>query len=148
MKRTVDLRISNDLSQIGIVRDTLDALASELGLPMRALTQLQVALDEVASNVVKYAWEDGGRHEFLVRITVHSGGIDLEIIDDGREFDPLSVRPPVPATGGQRPAPGGLGIHMVKKLVDTFSYERIDGRNHTTLSKKCDIGASVQGSEK
>jgi serine/threonine-protein kinase RsbW len=147
MRRTVDLRISNDLSEIGIVRDTLDTLAGELGIPMRALTQFQVALDEVASNVVKYAWEDGGKHDFLVRITARPGGIDLEIIDDGREFDPLSAQPPNPATDGQRPKPGGLGIDMAKKLVDTFSYERIDGRNHTKLSKNCDVGASVQGSK-
>lgn len=143
MKRTVDLRISNDLAQIGIVRDTLDSLASELGIPARALMQLQVALDEVASNVVKYAWGDGGRHEFLVRITVRSDGVDLDLFDDGREFDPLSVQPPTRSADGPRPKPGGLGIHMVKKLVDSFSYERIDGRNHTMLSKKCDVGASV-----
>lgn len=148
MNRTVDLRISNDLSQIAIVRDTLDALANELGIPMRALMQLQVALDEVASNIVKYSWDDHGRHEFLVRITVHSSGVDLEIFDDGREFDPFSAPPAAPPADGQRPKPGGLGIQMVRKLVDTFSYERIDGRNHTTLSKKCDVGASVQGSEK
>jgi anti-sigma regulatory factor (Ser/Thr protein kinase) len=145
--RTVDLWIQNDLSEIGTIRDSLDKLASELGIPMRALTQLQVALDEVASNVVKYSWEDGGRHEFLVRITVHARGVDLEFFDDGREFDPLSAPPSNLPTNLQRPGPGGLGIHMVKKLVDTFSYERIDGRNHTKLTKKCDVGTVVRRSE-
>jgi serine/threonine-protein kinase RsbW len=148
MNRTVDLRIHNDLSEIGTVRDALDGLARELGIPMRALVQLQVALDEVASNVVKYSWEDGGRHEFLVRITVHPGGVDLEIFNDGREFDPLSAPPPILPMDRQRPRPGGLGIHMVKKLVDIFSYERINGCNHTTLRKKCDVGTVAQRSEK
>lgn len=146
MNRTVDLWIHNDLSEIGTLREALDNLARELGIPAPALTQLQVALDEVASNVVRYAWEDGGRHAFLVRITVHAGGVDLDVFDDGRAFDPLSVPSPVPPPGGQRPRPGGLGIHMVRKLVDTVSYERIDGRNHTTLSKKCGVRLVVQGS--
>ena len=148
MTRTVELRVHNDLSQIGIVRDTLDNLASEFGIPMRALMQLQVALDEVVSNVVKYSWQDDGRHEFLVRITVHPDKVDLEIFDDGRAFDPLSAPPPGPVPEGQHPRPGGLGIHMVKKLVDGFTYERIDGRNHTTLSKACEVGAAAQRSEK
>jgi serine/threonine-protein kinase RsbW len=140
MKRSVDLRIHNDLSEIGIVRDTLDNLGSELGIPMRALMQLQVALDEVVSNVVKYSWQDDGKHEFLVRITVHVDRVDLEIFDDGRAFDPLSAPPPEAVIAGQPPRPGGLGIHMVKKLVDSFTYERIGERNHTTLSKRCEVG--------
>jgi anti-sigma regulatory factor (Ser/Thr protein kinase) len=145
--RQVELRIANDLSDIGIVRDALDKLGDEQGIPTRALMQLQVALDEVVSNVVKYSWDDGGRHEVLVRITVRPDRVDLEILDDGRAFDPLTAVAPDPVPGGQRPRPGGLGIHMVKKLVDRFAYERVDGRNHTTLSKSCDVGPAIQGSK-
>jgi serine/threonine-protein kinase RsbW len=113
---------------------------------MRALLQLQMALDEVVSNVVKYSWQDDGKHEFLVRITVHLDRVDLEILDDGQAFDPLSVPPPATLIDG-RPRPGGLGIHLIKKLVDNFTYERIGERNHTTLSKRCEVGAA-QRSEK
>ena len=147
MNRSVELRLRNDLSQIEIARDTLDILGGELGMPMRALMQLQVALDEVVSNVVKYSWQDGGKHEFLVRITAHSDRMDLEIVDDGQAFDPSSAPAPSRPPDGLRPRPGGLGIHMVKKLVDALKYERIDGRNHTTLSKKFEVGAAAPGSE-
>lgn len=144
MTGRMELRINNDLSEIGIVRDALDKVGREQGVPARALMQLQVALDEVVSNVVKYSWDDGGRHEVLVRITVQPGRVDLEIFDDGREFDPLTAAAPDPAPQGQRPRPGGLGIHMVRKLVDRFAYERVDGRNHTTLSKSCEVGAAIE----
>src|SRR5262249_22080802 len=100
----------------------------------------------VISNVVKYAWDDGARHEFLVRITVHPERMDLEIFDDGREFNPLSAPEPEPPAAGQRPKPGGLGIQMVRRLVDGFSYQRVDGRNHTTISKTRAVGPAVQGS--
>ena len=148
MTRAVDVRIRNDVAAIGIVRDTLDNLGREFGIPVRALTHLHVALDEVVSNVVKYSWDDGGQHELLVRITVRPDRVDLEIFDDGREFDPMTAPPPNVAPGGQRPPPGGRGIHMIKKLVDHFTYERIDGRNHTTLSKTCEVGAAIQRSNK
>ena len=144
MTRAVDVRIRNDVSDIGIVRDTLDNLAREFGIPVHALTQLQVALDEVVSNVIKYSWDDGGQHEFLVRITVQPDRVDLEIFDDGRVFDPLTA--PAPTPQAQRSRPGGLGIHMIKKLVDHFVHERIDGRNHTKLSKMCDVGTSIRRS--
>jgi serine/threonine-protein kinase RsbW len=148
MTRSVELQIRNDVADIGIVRDTLDDLGREFGIPMRPLMQLQVAIDEVVSNVVKYSWDDGARHEILVRIIIQPDRVDLEIIDDGREFDPLTAPAPNPPPAGQRPRPGGVGIHMVKKLVDQFNYERIGSRNRTTLSKTCEIGTAIQGSDK
>jgi len=148
MIHAVDVRIHNDISDIGIVRETLDNLARDFGIPVRVLTQLQVALDEVVSNVIKYSWDDGGQHEFHVRITVQPDRVDLEIFDDGTEFEPMTAFLPSHAPEGRRHRPGGLGIHMIKQLVDRFAYERIDGRNHTTLSKICKVGAAVQRSEK
>jgi serine/threonine-protein kinase RsbW len=148
MTHTVDVRIRNQMSDVGIVRDKLDNLAREYGVPVHALSQLQVALDEIVSNVIKYSWDDGGQHEFLVRITVRPDWVDLEVFDDGREFDPMTAPLPDYAPDGERPRPGGRGIHMIKKLVDHFAYERVAGRNHTTLSKACKVGSITQTSGK
>jgi serine/threonine-protein kinase RsbW len=144
MTRSIDLLIHNDLSEIAVVRDALDQLGNELGVPGRAIMQLQVALDEIVSNVVKYSWPDGGKHELLVRITVNATGVALDIFDDGQPFDPRNVPEPNPLLSGQRPRPGGVGIHMIKQLVDDFAYEHIDGRNHTSLTKKCAVGAGLK----
>ena len=83
--------------------------------------QLQVALDEIVSNVVKYSWPDDGKHEVFVRITVNATGVVLDIFDDGRPFDPRAAPKPKPPLNGQRPRPGGVGIHMTKKLVDNLA---------------------------
>jgi serine/threonine-protein kinase RsbW len=144
MTLAVDLVIRNDLSEIAIVRDALDRLGRDLEVPTRALMQLQVALDEIVSNVIKYSWPDGGKHEFNVRITASATSVSLDIFDDGQPFDPGQAPEPNAPLKGQRPRPGGIGIHMVRKLVDDLAYERIDGRNHTKLIKNCAIGAVLK----
>lgn len=132
---TIDLTIRNDVAELVAVTEALDQLGERIGFPPKALMQLQVALDEILSNVVKYAWPDGGSHEFRVRIEPRESGIGIVVTDDGLPFDPRAQPPPGPA-GGRRPRPGGVGIQMVRQLVDGFDYARTDDMNCVTLTKR------------
>lgn len=140
MTYSVDVTIRNNVSEIAVVRDALDGLANELEIPAGALIELQVAVDEIVSNVIKYSWSDGGDHEVLVQILVSATGVSLDIFDDGQPFDPRQAPPPTTPPPGQRPRPGGVGIQLAKKLVDELAYERVGGRNHTRLTKNCAVG--------
>jgi serine/threonine-protein kinase RsbW len=133
--RTVEIVIRNDMAELANLHDSLERIGAELGVPGKPLMQLQVALDEIASNVIKYGWPDGGNHKLCVRITGQQGRIEVEIVDDGREFDPRLAPPPEPQPAGRR-RPGGLGIHLVKQLVDRVEYERVGGRNRTVMTKQ------------
>jgi serine/threonine-protein kinase RsbW len=133
--RSVEIVIRNDLMELATLRDGLEQIGAELGIPGKPLMQLQVALDEIASNVINYGWPDGGNHELCVRITGQQDRIEVEIVDDGREFDPRQAPAPEPQPAGRR-QPGGLGIHLVKQLVDRLEYERVDGRNRTVVTKQ------------
>jgi serine/threonine-protein kinase RsbW len=133
--RTAEFVIRNEKMDLAYLRDSLDQIGAELDVPSKALMQLQVALDEIASNVIKYGWADGGSHVFCVRIRGQQGQIKVEIVDDGREFDPRLGPPPEAAPAGRR-RPGGLGIHLVKQLVDRIDYERIGGQNRTVMTKR------------
>ena len=130
--QSVEIVIHNDLMELATLRDGLERIGAELGIPGKPLMQLQVALDEIASNVIKYGWPDGGNHELRVRITGQQDRIE---VDDGREFDPRQAPAPEPQPAGRR-QPGGLGIHLVKQLVDRLEYERVDGRNRTVVTKQ------------
>jgi anti-sigma regulatory factor (Ser/Thr protein kinase) len=137
--RSTELTIHNDRADLSVLRDTLDRIAAENGISGKSLIELQVVLDEIISNTIKYAWPEGGAHELLVRLTVDGTVVEVEVMDDGKPYDPRNAPPPPPAAPGGTPKPGGVGVHMVKQLVDGFDYERVDGYNRVKLTKRCSI---------
>jgi serine/threonine-protein kinase RsbW len=131
-----DIVIRNDVAELATLRSELESISAKFGVPEKSLIQLQIALDEIASNVIKYGWYDGGNHELCIRITGRRDRIEVEIVDDGRAFDPRQAPTPARALPGARRRPGGVGLHMVKQLVDNLEYERIGGRNRTLITKR------------
>jgi anti-sigma regulatory factor (Ser/Thr protein kinase) len=137
LEQIVDLTIRNDVAELALVSDRLERFGAELGLAVKPLMQLQAALDEIAGNVIEHGWPDTGPHELHVRITGRDDRVEIEIDDDGQEFDPRLAPPPEPIRPGARPKLGGVGIHMAKRLVDRLDYRRVDGRNRTVIMKRC-----------
>jgi serine/threonine-protein kinase RsbW len=135
--RSVEFNIRNDATDLALVREALDRLGKAHSIADRALIALQVALDEIVSNVFKYAWPAGGAHDVQVRLAVTDTDVEMTVTDDGLAFDPRQAPEPVPVAPGQRRVLGGVGIHMVRQLVDGFDYERVDGYNRTRLTKHC-----------
>lgn len=143
-EHTIRLTIRNDLADLALVRDALEKFGVEHDFARESLVQLQVALDEIVSNVIKYAWPQGGRHELSVQMAARPDVVEVEIVDNGKAFDPLSAAPPEPPSPGSRPVPGGVGIHMVRRLVDGMEYARIAGCNHIKLTKRYAAGGSPE----
>jgi len=141
--RSTELTIHSDQADLSILRDTLDQIAAENRISGKSLIELQVVLDEIISNAIKYAWPEGGAHELLVRLTVDGTVIEVEVMDDGQPYDPRNAPPPRPAKPGRRPKPGGVGIQMVKQLVDVLDYARVDRYNRVRLTKRCSIDAQL-----
>ena len=132
--------IRNNIADLAALTTAMGGVGTEYGMPEQSLFQLQVALDEIVSNVIKYAWPEGGAHDIEIRITVQDEGVEVEIIDDGRMFDPRDAPKRDRPLPGQRPQLGGVGVQMTKQLVDRIGYARIGDRNHTTLTKLCAVG--------
>jgi len=132
---TVALRIKNSLAEIARVTETIERLAADQRLPMNAVWPLNVAMDEVLSNVIRYAHEDGLEHEIHIQLSVERGALMAQVEDDGAPFDPLST----PRTDIERRVTsgevGGLGIHIVRNLMSEVRYARIGGRNRLILKK-------------
>ncbi len=111
------------------VMDEVEALLSARSVSARRKSAVRLALDELLSNVIQYAYDDGGVHRIGVKI---DPGIPfvLAIEDDGRPFDPLSDAPAPVLEGPVEDRPvGGLGLHLLRSMGMEMDYRREKGRN-------------------
>ncbi len=116
---------------------TLDQFLVDHAIAGDAVWRLKVALDEVLSNVVKHSYgEAAGVIE--VRFVLNAQELEITIIDDGQECDPLAGAPPDTTSPLESREPGGLGVYLVKQLSDRVAYTRRDGRNYLVFAKRVD----------
>lgn len=128
------IEVHNDLRDVRRAREAIRACCAAWGASDAVCHAVGLATDELLANVVAHAWP-GGDHTALVDLRTDGATLTLVISDDGRPFDPTGVpRPDVAAPLEARPV-GGLGVHLVRELMDRFTYERRDGRNVVTLVK-------------
>ena len=95
-----------------------------------------VVLDEVVSNIVKYGYGPSAPGEILVVLEMRDSQVELDILDDAPAFNPLERAAPRTDQALEDRPIGGLGIHIVKKLMDEVVYRREGGRNRLTLRKR------------
>jgi serine/threonine-protein kinase RsbW len=148
LPQTTHIVIRNDVADLAALTAAMERVGADHGMPEQSLFQLQVALDEMVSNVFRYAWPEADAHDIEIRITARHDGVEVEIIDDGRMFDPRDAPKRDKPLPGQRPRPGGVGVQMTKQLVDRIDYARVGNRNHTTLTKLCTLGPAASGRKK
>lgn len=120
------LEVASDLAQLGAVSERLDAFWVEHGVPEEAQADLNIAVEEIVSNVMRHG---GTREPIRLRVAVDAEEVCVDVEDQGRAFNPLTHPAPDPHTPLAARRPGGLGIFMVVKLMDRTSYERRDGWN-------------------
>ena len=130
------IRITNASSELGRVAALADRFAAANHLSPDVVADLNVALDEVLSNIIKYGYADERTHEISIRLVVEHGVLVAEIEDDGRSFDPLTLpEPDVHAPWRERPI-GGVGVHFVRKLMHDVSYSRTADRNRLVFKRR------------
>ena len=129
-----ELRIDNDIAEIGRVAALVDSVGADHKLPNEVIVALNVSLDEILNNIISYGYGDAGHHEIVVRLEIRSGRVEVVVEDDGKPFNPLAAPPPDLAA--EHHAVGGVGIHFVRNLTDELTYTRRDGINQLRLMKR------------
>ncbi len=129
------LAIGNEQAEVARAADWLDRCSRTVGLSPELWAALQIALDEVLSNILKYAYSDTRRHAIELSLSVGPALVVLEVIDDGVPFDPTLRPAGASGCGAMQPQLGGHGLTIIATLMDEVIYARRDGRNHLTLRR-------------
>lgn len=127
--------VRNDLLEVARVGDEIRALWAAHGLPEDLEMPVTLALEEALSNVIRHGCIPGQEYDIRVCFTADDHAVEVEINDNARPFDPLSVAPPVLDVPIEQRKIGGLGVFLVRQLMDEVVYEFRDGRNHLRFRK-------------
>ncbi|MGZ3280990.1 MAG: ATP-binding protein [Caulobacteraceae bacterium] len=129
----LSLQVAGDLQEIPRVAEAVEAFCEGAGASPRAVMHLNLAIEELLTNTISY----GGALEITLDMRLEGETIVAEIADDGAAFDPLTEAPaPDLEASLQDRRIGGLGVHLVKTLMDEASYRRDDGKNRMRLVKR------------
>ena len=136
MNLTSEHRLRAQSAEVRQVEGWLRDFAGQAAWPDAVRNAFDLALEEWITNVITYGCADKLEHSIVVRLTMTPGEARVEIEDDGHAFNPLTHPPVDTSVPLEQRGIGGLGIHMIKKLMDGVDYRRTEGRNILTLRKR------------
>lgn len=130
------LRIEAKIENVDLLTDFVNEQLEGMDCPMKSVTQVDIALDEVFSNICHYAYgEDEGYAVVYVNKHPDEDAVSITLEDAGEPFDPLVRKDPDVTLSLKERQIGGLGIFMVKRMMDDIEYEYRDGLNRLTMVK-------------
>jgi anti-sigma regulatory factor (Ser/Thr protein kinase) len=135
----LQVTVKNNNEEIPLLHDRVENLGQRIGLSPMVLNAVNVSLEEVLVNLNSYGYADRHEHAIEIRIALEEDGrLRIEVEDDGRFFNPLDApEPDVTKPLEARPI-GGLGLFLVRNLMDELSYQRHRDRNLLIMHKKID----------
>ena len=135
--------LPNDVKEVSKLTAFVEEVCEAMGFDGALTAQLTLAIEEAVVNVMKYAYPPQKRGDVTIEAQSNDLRLKFTIIDSGMPFDP-TVRAEVDTTLSAEDRPiGGLGIHLVRKIMDSINYERVDSLNVLTLRKKLNNNQTV-----
>ncbi len=131
-----DLTITNDVKEVPRLAEFVEEACEASGFDMATTMQLNLALEEAVVNVIDYGYPAGTKGDISIEAQANEQRLKFTITDSGVPFDPTAKEEvDTTLTAEERPI-GGLGIHLVRQIMDSINYERSNGHNVLTLRKK------------
>lgn len=135
VKKERHLILHNDIQQIPQLAEFMETIAEEKGLSQNDTMSLNLALEETVTNVILYAYPDGSDGLVDIEAVLREHTLEFIITDSGVPFDPTAAPEADVTLSAEERSIGGLGIYLVRQLMDEIHYQRIDDKNVLTLIK-------------
>ena len=138
MNEHFSLRIPNSLAAIPDASDRATSWLEANGVSSAAAFLANLAIEELVTNCIKYAYADKAEHMIDIELSIANRQLTLRVTDDGQAFDPVHAPVPDVSLPPEQRELGGLGLHLLRTMSDSMTYERLGDRNQLTLVKAID----------
>ena len=128
-------QLKNALTELDALFRHIERFGNSHALPKKLIFQINLALDELFTNIVSYGYADNNSHWIDFELRLDKGVVTICIKDNGIPFDPVAAPTSSSAPPLENCQIGGLGLHIVKKMMDDISYERKGDQNIITIKK-------------
>ena len=129
MANTLSISFANDMQELTHVLQVVNVFLEPRALPSKLVYAVNLILEEILMNIIKYGYDDGESHEIEVQIEVEQEEVAFTVIDDGREFNPLTVPPPDHSKSAMDRLEEGLGLQFVRHMRNAIEYCREEDKN-------------------
>ena len=130
------LVLPNDVQEVPKLAGFIDEFCETCGIDMSTTMSLNLAIEEAVVNVMDYAYPNGGKGDVYIEAECDDDMMTFIIRDNGIPFDPTKASEVDTTLSAEERPIGGLGIHLVRTIMDTEEYNYTDGQNVLTLKKK------------
>ena len=128
--------LANDISEISRLYEFVEEVGNDFELSPDIVFNLTLVLEEAVVNIINYAYPKEEHESIYLSARMHEGSIVLVLTDTGKEFDPTAAPEADVTLSADDRQIGGLGIFLIRQIMNEVKYERIEGKNVLTLEKK------------
>ena len=136
LKERKSIVLNNDIQEVPLLATFVEGVCEEVGMDAATTMQMNLAMEEAVVNVMNYAYPIGEKGEIAIEATTDNGMLNFVIKDSGTPFDPTAKEDADTTLSAEERPIGGLGIFLVKQIMDNVNYEYKEGKNVLTLSKR------------
>jgi len=137
------LAVPSETSFLGLIRDITKKMAAGAGFDAATADRVALAVDEAATNVIEHAYRGAANREVEVRFDDRGGDFCVDVVDDGAMVDPRSVPHVDLEKYVSERRTGGLGVHLMEKIMDSVTFRRTARKNVCCLVKHKESGGAA-----
>ncbi|HZL55560.1 MAG TPA: ATP-binding protein [Bryobacteraceae bacterium] len=137
IERTFSLQVPSNTENLAMIRDFVNGIGTRAGLGAADVARMELAVDEACANVIEHAYGPEVTKEVSVRATIDDEMVQIDVVDTGKGFDPSTISDKNLEQLVAERRSGGLGMRLIKTVMDEVHYEVIPGeKNELRMIKR------------